>query len=549
MDFLPKKMIGIDFHDHFAELVELKMSGKEVYLEAYNRMSIPINLIRDGEIKNEKELQGVLTNLLSSANPKAVEGKNVSVVLPSSRTFTHIFSFPVSLSESEIRKAIRYEAETLLPFSMGEVYWDFAVLEKENVKEKHASQFVLFVAIVKRIADQYTQLLESIGLQPYLFSTQVESLKLALQKQLNPKKTMLLIDFGTLSTQYVFFREGVVRYFFSSNIGGVSLLRQLAKEFEVPEGVLIEKQERNRVDERYKPAMSQYVKDIYAQGKLLMSEQETNKRVGPVQTLILTGEFLNLPNFYELAEEAFPPQEIFIGDPKTGLHIDVQKLLPVHQQRRNPVPYSTYFANAIGIGLRALTQKPEEGINILPDRLKESVSHRKALFWKAVGSIAMAAFTLFAGTYLVFKHQALTYERLNLEIQKSAVEKTIYGTRYQDIREEIVRFNQEVSELHQINSNLFSVATVLESLQGMKPEGITLSEIHFLDEKLSIEVVGLADSRETLLAFEQALKELEFTEKLIAPLSNYDEKFQISFMIKLTLYFPELPPYDGSLST
>lgn len=548
MDLLPKKMIGIDFHDHSAELVELKRVGKDVYLEVYNRVNIPPNLIRDGEIKNEAEVKTILLNLFASSNPKPVEGKTVAVVLPSSKTFTHLFHFPASLTEAEIAKAITYEAETIIPFAMQDVYWDFAVLSKEDLKEKHASQTVLFVAIIKKMVDQYTQMLQSMDLHPYLFSTSLESLKFALESQVQKEESTLIIDFGTLSTHYIFMKNGAVRYFFSSNSGGVSLMRRLAKEFQIPEAMLMEKQDRNRLDPAYGPVVQEFIEEVYRQAGILMSENETNPQIGAVKTVILTGEFLNLPHFYKLAENHFKNQELLIGDPKTGLHIDVQKLLPLHQKRGGPVPYSTYFTNAIGIALRALKLKPATGINILPDELKESVSHRKETLWIGIGSIVLSVLMLCIATFLFFKHQELTYQRLELQIKKSAVEKTIYGTRYQDIREEISNFNAEVAELRQIDSNLFSMPTLLDALFALWPEGVTLSELHFEDEELSVEISGIAESRETLLTLEQNLKEASFIEEVIAPISNYDEKSQISFVIKLKLNFVELPPYDTAPS-
>ena len=60
-------------------------------------------------------------------------------------------------------------------------------------------------------------------------------------------------------------------------------------------------------------------------------------------------------------------------------------------------------------------------------------------------------------TFMFFKHQTLYYDRVELEIEKAAIEQTIYGTRYQEIRDEINELNKEINELNTIDISLFSV--------------------------------------------------------------------------------------------
>lgn len=543
MNLLPKRIVGIDFHDHSAEVMELCFYKNEVILESYNRTTLPLDILRDGEIKQEAELKPLLLSLLNEANPKPVNTKNVAVILPSTKTFTHIFTFPANLTENEVAKAITYEAETIIPFSIQDVYWDFSVLEKEDAHETHASQYVLFVAIVKKTADQYTQVLESIGLRPSLFATHAESLKFALAKQLDAKKTSLIIDFGTLSTHYMVIKQNTVRYFLSSNKGGMTLIRKIAKEFQMPESMVIDKQEHNKWEPTHEPLIKAFIEERYKEAQAILSEYETNKKIGPVQSIFLTGEFLNIPGCYEIALKVFPNQEVLIGDPKMGLKIEVDKFMPLHKKQGGPVPYSTYFTNAIGIALRGLKLKGATGINILPNYLKEGLSHRRMTFWLVVASIGMAASSLFLATFLFFKHQELAYERLDLEIQKSAIEKTIYGTRYQEIREGILAFNNEVDVLSTIDQGLFSLPGMLETIQGQIPAGITLNALTFNDSSLSVELSGIAESREALLALQQNMELLEMVKEVIAPLSNYDQKTKISFIVKLNLEFTHLPTY------
>jgi len=54
MSLFEKKIVGIDFHDYSAELVEMSISKDKAILESYNREIIPPDVIKNGEIKKEK---------------------------------------------------------------------------------------------------------------------------------------------------------------------------------------------------------------------------------------------------------------------------------------------------------------------------------------------------------------------------------------------------------------------------------------------------------------------------------------------------------------
>lgn len=545
MSFLPKKVVGIDLHDHSGHLVELKLMNKNISMEAYNRVLIPANIIRDGEIKKEDEFKKAILEFLKNANPKPIDSKNVAIIFPSRKTFTHIFKFPINLREEEIKKAIPYEAETIIPFGIQDVYWDFTILYKDSEKDKHASQYVLFAAVPKSIADQYAKILESMDLSPYLFGIHVEALQHALLHQVDSEKTTLVIELGTLSTNYMILKNQKIHYFFSSNEGGGQVVSALAKEFNVEESAIIKKWEENKLETKYfLPTIKKFILEDYKIGQTIVLEQEANKRIGRIQEVILTGEFLNLPQVYDLAKTAFPNQTVSVGDPKKGLQIEDEKFLPAHKEEGSRIPYSTYFTSAIGIALRVLRGKGGNGgINLLPDRLKENfLNRRNTLLFGAI-AVTMCAISLFAGTHFFFKHQSLTFDRLNLEIRKSAIEKMIYGTRYGEIRESITTFNTEVNILSTIDNSLFSTPALLDNVYETFPSGITIGSIRFSDSELNIEISGIADTREDLLQLQQNLENTAFIDEVIAPISNYDQRSQISFVLKLNLNFIELPPY------
>ncbi len=548
MSIFQKRILGLDIHDYSAELVEIKQKGNQIYLESYNRILLPSQVIKNGEIRKPEELKAILKNLLQTSNPFPTECKNIAVIFPPSKVLTHIFTFPANLNEGDIKKSIPYEIETVIPFSINDVYWDFLVLEKEDISKPHASQYVFFACINKRLADDYANILEEVGLSPYLFGINAESLKFAMLKAQNLNETNLIIDIGALSVNYLIVKDQIIKHYFSSNEGGKKLLSQISKEIQMPEASIIEKKEQNKLKSMPKiSSIEKFIYDNYKKAETIIEEKINQKVIQKIDNIILTGEFLNLPNFYEMAKNHFPNNNVIIGDPKMNLYIDQQKFTPLNADNNTAMPYSTHFTNAIGIALRGIKDgNTSDCINLMPQELKESFATKRNEFGVMILSIFMAVISLLLSTFLFFKYQDLSFKRLNLEIQKSAIEKMIYGTRYQQIREEIITFNKEIDELSAIDAELFSLPILIGKVSNLIPEGIVIKSINFNDEELSLSITGIANTRDKLLEVQGSLKDAEFVEEIIAPISNFDEKSQIPFLIQLKLDFTKLEKYGSS---
>ena len=537
MLFIPKKIIGLDFHDYFAQVVEIKATGKKVSLKSFNRVAIPPNVIKDGEILNKEELKNILSSFLESANPQAIKGKKVICSFPSRKVFTHIFELPADLTEKELEKAIPFEAETVIPFSIQDVYWDIRVLHSEDKLKKHATQKVLFACVPKVTADSYVDLLTSMGLLPFAFTIPSECAEYGLQKQLSMAPTALVIDVGSLVTTFSLFENGVLKDCYSSLEGGRSLVTELAKKYQIPEASILEQKERNCLDKVLWPEIENFVRKTLKDGVDFLG-----KRL--ISDVFITGEFLNLPNFYEDTKKFFTNQRISFGDPRIGMEIDSNKFLPL-DKKDGFVPYSIYFTQAFGLALKGANPKAADGINLLPEQLRASFISKKVSLSMSVVSILLTLLTLGSATFITMKNQELGYKRLSTEMEKNSLQQLIFGTRYQDIKKAITQFNDEVSSLGKIQSALFSIPSLLSGVSDLMPKGIKISSLTYLDSDLSVEFSGVANNRDTLLAAQKKLEEASFVEELIAPRSNFDEKTDISFFLKIKLKFNELKKYGA----
>lgn len=546
MSVLQKTIIGLDFPDFSAELAEIQMHGKNIYLKSFNRLIIPSSVMENGEIKNEEELKKILTTLLQTANPAPVETKNVSILLPSNKVITHVFTFPTNLSEKDIAKSIIFQAETVIPYAIEDVYYDYVIINKKEAKETHAYQQVLFSCITKDIADKYTNLLESIDLVPQLCSVNVEALKHSIAEGIKEPGVSLIMDVDTLSVNYLLSENGIIKHFFSTNNGGVRLVNSIASELNKTTDEIIQLIETQNYEQILTASnYKELIEKNYLRGQKIIEEQVSTGKTLKVDNVVLTGKFLNFPGFNQLAKQYFANQKILIGDPKNSITIDDKMFIPTENQGNQYVPFSIFFTNSIGVGLQGICDKfgKCEGINLLPDRLKESFVNKKKAIFTAILSITMTVISVIIASLLYYTHLQLNFERIHLEIQKQGIEKIIYSTRYQEIKDEIIEFNTELVGLIQIDQTLYSVPSAITLVTDLIPEGVELTKLKFNHDDISVEINGIAKDRDVLLEAQKQFEQADFVDDILSPISNYDEKTKISFNMKIYLIKPKLPKY------
>jgi len=545
MALISKTIVGIDFNDHSAQLVELKEQGGKATLECYNRINIPINIINNGEILNEEELKPYLSYLFTKANPKPASRKDIAIVFPSAKVFTHIFDFPGNLDEDELRAALPYKAETVIPFSIDEVYWDFSVINKIQKKgDKVGEQSILFAAITRDVADKYLSVMEYMGYTPSIFGIDVDSLRYGLESQFKPKKSILVIEVGSISTNYLVLKDCHVKHYFSANKGGKDLIEEISKEFNVSEDDLIEEKEKGVLSPKYAEKIMKFITGNYRVGKKIIEEKEKDKDIGAIEEVIITGEYINLPGFYEIAKKEFQDKNISIGDPRKSILVEAKKFTNLIKKGEEKTAYSTYFTNAIGVALRGLKGRSLKTINLLPERLQKQNSIKKKSLLFGITAVVLCLVSVVISSFLFYKYQITNYERLSLEVQKGAIEKMVQGTRYQDIRTSIKQFNKEIEELRGIDNAMFSVPTVLEDIEALISPKITVTGIKFMDSNLLIEIEGISPNREVLLEAVETLKSELYVDSVITPISNFDQKYEIPFKIEVNLIFNLLPDYE-----
>jgi type IV pilus assembly protein PilM len=286
---------GLDIGTTGIRLVELRGSGPTRSLVKYAYVPIDIKLAQSDSKADQQKLAQVLSNLVSEAR---LSTRNVAVGLPSSRVFTTVVDFD-RVPESELGKAIRYQAESLIPTPLADSKIDWAVVG-DSPKDKTKIE-VLISSIANNFVEQRLDMIESVGLNVIAF----EPDSLAISRALVPSGTtapQLILDMGQLSTDLVITMADAPRLTRSIPTGVEAVIRSATQNLNIDD-----KQAQQFV---YKFGVSkdklegQVYQAIIGTIDLLVSEIDKSVKFFqtrypdiPIERMIVTGGASTIPEF------------------------------------------------------------------------------------------------------------------------------------------------------------------------------------------------------------------------------------------------------------
>lgn len=233
-DFLNLKpeAFGLDISDLSLKIVKLKQENNSFNLSIFGEKEIRPGIIKEGEIKEEKELADALKEAIKSLGARML-GKYVVASLPEEKAFLQVIQLP-KMSEEDLNSAVIFEAENYIPLPIDQVYLDYEVI---TPLYNHLDHFdILLAALPKKIVDSYVACLNSAGLT--VKSLEIESLAIAralVKKELSPQP-LLLIDLGETRTSFIVFAGHSIRFTSSIPVSGRHFTQIIAKSLNVDEG-------------------------------------------------------------------------------------------------------------------------------------------------------------------------------------------------------------------------------------------------------------------------------------------------------------------------
>ncbi len=154
---------GLDIGTTAVRVVQLRGNGPVKSLVRYAYVPVESKLVLSDSKTDQQRLAQIIRELVEQAH---LSTHNVAVGIPSQRVFTAVVDFD-RLPPAELAKAIRYQADSLIPTPLDKSKIDWAVIG-DSPKDKTKVE-VLLSSVENDFVEQRLDLLESIGQEVVAF--------------------------------------------------------------------------------------------------------------------------------------------------------------------------------------------------------------------------------------------------------------------------------------------------------------------------------------------------------------------------------------------
>lgn len=285
------EFFGLDIGSTAIRLVQLRRGGAHPALVAYGALPVPTNLTTSDSKMDQDKISEMIKQLVRE---NRVALKNVVVGLPAGKVFATVITTP-KIDNSQLAKAIRYQAEQYIPMALDQVKLDWAVVDQS--KDGKTLE-VLLVASQVSVVDKYMQILEKAGLEPLA----LEANATAVSRSLVPPSNLavVIVDFGALESDISIVWNNSPRLIRSVAVGGLTFVRSVAQNLGLDEvqatqftykfGLTQSKLE-GQVFKAIKPTLENLVSEVDKSAKFFTGRYPDVK----LEKLVVTGSTSSLP--------------------------------------------------------------------------------------------------------------------------------------------------------------------------------------------------------------------------------------------------------------
>ncbi len=219
---------GLDIGSSGVRLAQLHGSASPKTLVKYAYVPLDSTLAVSDSKADQEKLAQTIAQLVSQAH---VTTRNVAVGIPSSRVFTTVADVD-RLPSSELAKAIRYQADALIPTPLAESKIDWALLGDSPADK--TKQEILLSSVPNTFVEGRLDMLEAIGLNVVAF----EPDNLAMARALVPTdatSAQLVLDVGRTATDLVVDLNGAPHLTRSIPTGVEAVLKAATQNLNIDE--------------------------------------------------------------------------------------------------------------------------------------------------------------------------------------------------------------------------------------------------------------------------------------------------------------------------
>lgn len=352
---LNENSIGLDISDRSLRLVRLAKRGKKINMIFFDDVAIPVGVIENGDIKNEKKLIELTTKIAKKAKIKKNSTQKIISVLPETKTFITVINIPTAKTNEKGKKEddifselVEQEIVNHIPLNLDEIYIDWQVLKRTPGATK-----LLIGAVPKGISDIYYSVLEKSGLKPHVLEIEAAPIIRSLLVE-GDEKSKMIIDFGAIRTGLIIYNQKTVNFTVSLPISGQKITETIASTLKMDmakaeEAKIVCGLDKEKCEGALLKVLMDPINKMASHIKRAQSFYQTKYPKGDkISEIILCGggaNFINIDNV--LKEKVGLP--VKVGDPL----INIAKAKKIKMSKEKALSYTS----AIGLALNAFGKK------------------------------------------------------------------------------------------------------------------------------------------------------------------------------------------------
>lgn len=290
-------IVGIDLGLGSIKVTALNKVGENFVLMAIGETKTP-NGDWMKSTSTKKNIDDVAAALKSLIKDLKISGRQAVTALPEYEIVSRLVSLP-PLKESEIKDALRFEAETFVPYPLDQVSIDYEVIEEDT-----AGRLTVFAIAAKNdLINNYIKIFKGAGIDLLAIESPAVSMRRILKQMGTASAATMLVDIGEKYSEIVAFRNGNIYFARSMPVGGESLTRAIsvnlgldmasAEEYKKAYGIK-EMELEGKIKNAIMPVFSSMAEEI-RRAMALFSEGSDK----PIELLVLSGGGSKMPGFAE----------------------------------------------------------------------------------------------------------------------------------------------------------------------------------------------------------------------------------------------------------
>jgi type IV pilus assembly protein PilM len=334
-----KEHFGLDIGANEIRLVQLSGGPAKFTLEAFGVAAIPPGLSQSDSKLDLQKTAKIINDLMKSSQ---VDTRNVVSAIPGTSVFNAVVKMP-PMSQAELAKAIKYQAEQNIPLKLEEVKYDWQVI-KQDPQTKELT--VMIIAAAKGKVQQMMELFQYADLNVLALETATVAIARSLSVPEDP--LVLVLDIGSTTTEIAVVENGILGQTRSFPLAGFAMTRAIsqnlglevdqAEQFKQKFGLSQDKLE-GQVYKVIEPILKNILDEAVRSSKFY--QEQFGKTIGRV---VLTGGTSRLPMVAEYIK-AYMGVEVVFGNPWGNVSFQSS-----FNDKLNEI--SPEFATAVGLAMR-----------------------------------------------------------------------------------------------------------------------------------------------------------------------------------------------------